>query len=222
VARCFNVLHNELYEASMEHGVLGAAALGENRIWFAPRASLETLDKKTLQRLAARADALGGPCLVLSNPSGATAKAKPAGCESPPNLASSLERLPRAMQTPVRLCRYDGRHLDFDTTCPGDGWLLVTDRWASGWRAWVNDRETPIWIGNLAFRAVPVARGENRIRFLYCPFAYPWLVMGSWGTLALVGAASVGVGMGRKGKTSCGREAGAAMSKKRVCLVQDA
>ena len=222
VARCFNVLHNELYEALLEHGVLGAAALGKDRIWFAARASQESLDKKTLQRLAARADALGGPCLVVANPAAMSASTKRAHVEPPPNLVSSLEQLPRALQMSVQLCRYDGRHLDFDVTCPGDGWLLVTDRWAPGWRAWVNDRETPVWIGNLAFRALPVERGENRIRFLYCPFAYPWLVLGSWGTLVLVAAASVGAGVRQRGKTHCEQEAGAGVSQKPVCLVQNA
>jgi hypothetical protein len=47
-----------------------------------------------------------------------------------------------------------------------------------------------VWIGNLAFRAVPVQRGENHVCFHYEPQGYPWLLLGSWLVLGLVGAGS--------------------------------
>ncbi len=102
------------------------------------------------------------------------------------------------MRIPVRLRRYDDRCLELDVRAPEDGWLLVTDRWAPGWRAWVNDRPTPVWIGNLAFRAVAVQRGENHVRFHYEPQGYPWLLLGSWLVLGLVGAGSALTPLGRK------------------------
>ena len=87
----------------------------------------------------------------------------------------------------VRWVRYDNRELAFDVTCPRDGWLLVTDRWAPSWRVLVNDRPGKVWIGNLVFRAVEVSQGENRIRFRYQPRNFPWLVSGSWLLLSLTG-----------------------------------
>jgi hypothetical protein len=195
VLHCFNVLRSELYEATMASGVLAAAASGENRIWFAPQASREPFDQTTCRRLAARAGALGRPCIVVSDPTEVTGLREPADLDSFGRPTGTLERLPPAVPAPVRLMRYDGRHLDFDVTCPAQGWLLVSDRWAPGWQAWVNDRPTRVWLGNLVFRALPVQGGENRVRFLYAPFGYPWLLACSWGVLGLVCVASIWVGM---------------------------
>ena len=121
-----------------------------------------------------------------------------ADADLPHGLTRSVPELPACTNASVQLLRYDGRHLDFDVTCAADGWLLVTDRWAPGWRAWVNQRPAKVWMGNLVFRAVPVARGENQVRFLYCPFGYPWLLVGSWGTLALVSVGSLWAGVRRR------------------------
>ncbi len=72
VARCFNVLHNKLYEEETEQPLLAAGMLGSQRTWFAPQASLEPLGETTLQRLAARAGAVGGLCIIVSDPREAT------------------------------------------------------------------------------------------------------------------------------------------------------
>jgi hypothetical protein len=36
------------------------------------------------------------------------------------------------------------------------------------------------------FRAVPVTSGANEIDFRYEAMGYPWLLIGSWSTLAIV------------------------------------
>ena len=41
------------------------------------------------------------------------------------------------------------------------------------------------------YRAVPVGAGRNTVRFTYRSSAFPWLVVVSWGTLAIVLLASV-------------------------------
>ena len=191
VLHSFNVLRNELYTESMKQPLLAASALGSERIWFASKVSLEPLDKTTLRRLSARSETLGCPCLVLSDPAEVTRKSVPPEIDSAALQSTSLESLPPASRCPVQLRRYDGRCLEFNVTCPEDGWLLVTDRWAPSWQAWVNDLPRRVWIGNLVFRAVPVERGENRVRFQYRPLGYPWLVVGSWLMLALVSVSSV-------------------------------
>jgi hypothetical protein len=198
VLQAFNVLRSELFTESMNEPLLAASALGADRIWFASKASLEPLDKTTLRRLVARSETLGGPCLVLSDPAETTHEPVPPDIELAADQSTSLERLPAAVQRPVQLGRYDGRCLEFDVVCPEDGWLLVTDRWAPSWQAWVNDRPRRVWIGNLVFRAVPVERGENRVCFQYRPWGYPWLAAGSWLTLALVCVGSMWVVGSRK------------------------
>ncbi len=80
--------------------------------------------------------------------------------------------------------------LELSIVAPHAGWVLVTDRWAAGWRAWVDGREAPVWGGNLLFRALRVTAGPHRIRFLYRPAGYPGLLILSWGTLLAVALAS--------------------------------
>ena len=77
------------------------------------------------------------------------------------------------------------------------GWLLVTDRWAPGWRASVNAQSVPTLGANFIFRAVPVRRGENVVRFTYRPAGYPWLLVLSWLTLGVVVAWSFQRGQSR-------------------------
>lgn len=49
------------------------------------------------------------------------------------------------------------------------GLLVLADVYAHGWKAWVDDKPTPIVITNVAFRGVPVAAGEHTVRFEFDP-----------------------------------------------------
>jgi hypothetical protein len=73
---------------------------------------------------------------------------------------------------------------------PRDGWLLVTDRWASGWVARVNDRPVLVEGGDFLFRALPVRAGSNRIALTCEPPGHPWLPVLIWMFIAAVLAAS--------------------------------
>ena len=67
-APLFNVLHNKLYEEETQRPALAAGLLGSDRIWFASQASFEPLTSDTVRRLAARAEAAGGPPVILADP----------------------------------------------------------------------------------------------------------------------------------------------------------
>lgn len=47
------------------------------------------------------------------------------------------------------------------------GYVILLDRYDSGWRAWVDGRPAPILRANLMFRAVQVNSGEHLVRFEY-------------------------------------------------------
>ncbi len=102
------------------------------------------------------------------------------------NQASWIESLPAAERIPVKLLKYSPGELTFEVQCATDGWLLVTDRWARSWRAEINERPVEVYGGNFIFRAVQVQAGQNKIRFTYQPFGFPWLVILSWGTMAVI------------------------------------
>jgi hypothetical protein len=198
MVEAFNPLRNALYDAMLKEPVLADAAAGADRIWFAPAASVEPLGKAAAARLAARSAALGRPCLILSDPASVAGELAAPPDDPAPRSETPIERLPAAVQCAANVRSYTDRNLQIDVSCPSDGWLLVTDRWAPGWRAWVNDVPQRVWIGNLVFRAVPVRQGENRIRFQFCPWGFPWLLLGSWLTLGMAVTASVAGNIGRK------------------------
>jgi len=86
----------------------------------------------------------------------------------------------------VQVERYTPERLQLRVRVEQSGWLLVTDCWARGWTAIVNGQPSEVVGANFLFRAVRVGPGTNRIDFRYRPFGYPWLLVLSWGTLALV------------------------------------
>jgi hypothetical protein len=181
----YSALLNDRFKQSVAHPILANSTLGTNRIWFSRQAACVPLADDSLRRLVERTDKLGRLCLVVSDPeaiAGQSAASSPGGDPA----FAALDATAPAEPVPVTLVKYLPNELVLDAACPADGWILVTDRWAPGWRATVNGRCEPIAVGNLLFRAVRVEKGINHVCFSYRPFGYPWLVMGSWAGLGLV------------------------------------
>jgi hypothetical protein len=55
----------------------------------------------------------------------------------------------------------------------GPGYLVLTDSWYPGWKAWVNGEEQPILRANSSFKAVALPGGSSEIQFLYAP-SWAW------------------------------------------------
>jgi len=194
VLRCFNVLRSDLYDRWIEDPQLAEFVLGTDRVWFSAWAAKMPRSRETLNCLIARARDSQGMCVVVSDPT------EEESAESQKVRSADCAGLNPAAPLAVRWVRYDNRELSFDVNCPHDGWLLVTDRWAPGWRVLVNDLPCKAWIGNLVFRAVEVSQGENRICFRYQPRSFPWLVSASWLLLSLAGISTLAFSnSGRRG-----------------------
>ncbi len=82
-----------------------------------------------------------------------------------------------------------------------NGWVVLTDTWYPGWKAYVEGRETPILRADVNFRALAVTAGKRRIVFRYEPGSMRLggllTLFGSLGTLA--GAVWFGVRGRRSG-----------------------
>src|SRR5262249_45960306 len=81
---------------------------------------------------------------------------------------------------------YRPNFLSFHYVASTPGWLLVTDRWAAGWKASVNGAPQPVAGGDFIFRAVKVQTGANYIEFKYRPTGFFVLLALSWSTLLLI------------------------------------
>ena len=160
-------------------------ASGADGIWFSPRAASVPLTDVAFDRLATRSAQLGRPCLVVSSP-GSLAEADTPAAGQADSVHDNIQDLPAAELAKIKLLAYRPDELAFDLSCPGEGWVLVTDRWARGWQATVNGRGQAVSIGNFVFRAVPVEKGINHLRFTYRPFGHPWFLLMSWTTLGVL------------------------------------
>jgi hypothetical protein len=169
--------------------VLLDAAVGRDRLWFSPSTFEVERSSACLAAFRQAAARLGAPPLVIHRPERMVTGADQAGsCGATFAGLPAAERLRGAA---VHIDRYTLDRLRMQVHVDQPGWLLVTDSWSRGWTAVVNGRAADVAGGNFLFRAVRVGAGTNTVDFRYRPFGFPWLLLVSWGTLAIVIAARV-------------------------------
>src|SRR5690606_22764538 len=71
------------------------------------------------------------------------------------------------------ITRYTPEQIIIDVQTEAAGYLVLTDTFYPGWRAAVNQVETPIERADVMFRAVPVPAGANQVTFEYRPAWLP-------------------------------------------------
>lgn len=186
-----DTMRNSFQMDFWDEPVLLDMSTGSNRMWFSDDVAVVPPTDEVYQAFVRRIEILRAPILVVHPPAtmGQIRAGSPAGAE---NSAASamIPSLAVAHRIPVSLTRYTPNHLDIVVQSPTAGWLLVTDRWAHGWKASVNQKPAQVFGGDFIFRAVHLQPGENTIRFSYRPFGFPWLLVISWGTLIAVFARS--------------------------------
>ncbi|MGE5204300.1 MAG: YfhO family protein [Chlamydiota bacterium] len=193
--RNYDTMTNRFQAALANDPALVGMALGNERIWFSRDGVEVPPSNQSYDQFAQRSQRLGAPVVVVHSPSEMIdiSGRDPAAASDTAKIPA-ISRLRPAQRVHVNLIRYTPNHLDFKVNCPGDGWLLVTDRWARGWRARVNGRSAEVFGGDFIFRALRVSSGQNTVQFSYRPAGFPWLVLLSWGTLAAVCANSIRLG----------------------------
>jgi hypothetical protein len=101
--------------------------------------------------------------------------ASPAGC--PPRSTG-----PAAVSN-VTVLRYGASEAEWKVRSPVPGYLVTTDAYYPGWRAFVDSRETRVYRANIAFRAIRIPSGEHVVDYRYEP---SWLPMVLWVELVAV------------------------------------
>lgn len=86
--------------------------------------------------------------------------------------------------------------VELAVTTSAETMLVLSDVFYPGWIATIDDRSTPIYPANFAFRAVRVPSGSHRVVFEFAPAAWTigWLISG----LTLLGLMSLGVVVTRR------------------------
>jgi hypothetical protein len=74
----------------------------------------------------------------------------------------------------ARVLRYANTEVDVEADAPDGGFLLLADAWHPWWRAEVDGRPARVHKADVLFRAVAVAPGVHRVRFVFAPLAGAW------------------------------------------------
>jgi hypothetical protein len=172
VLQAYQTFQNPAYYALIANSTIQNHLASANRFWFSASAPAVPLDQPTLELFLKQAiDTPDGPPMVIHNENA---------------IAPAQAPFPVAHPMGVENLVYLPDRLEFQIQCPSDGWLIVTDRWAPGWSAWVNDAPVEIHKGDFVFRAIPVRPGPNVVLMTYSPpTRIPMLAL-SWGTLLIV------------------------------------
>jgi hypothetical protein len=85
----------------------------------------------------------------------------PAGWTQPPK--------PHQVSATVQIVHYEPNRITIEVGTEADGLLVLTDTYAQGWKATLDERDTPVYVANHAFRAVAVPAGTHQVEFVYQP-----------------------------------------------------
>jgi uncharacterized membrane protein YfhO len=72
----------------------------------------------------------------------------------------------------VTFISYEPNRVVIETSSDDDGYLVLTDTYAQGWQASIDDRPSELYIADHAFRAVRVPAGQHRVEFAYKPLSF--------------------------------------------------
>jgi hypothetical protein len=169
------------------HPALLGMFTGDNRLWFTKQALQVIPTDKFYKEFVRRSVDVSAPILLVHAPADmAKIRERDVMTQDDNRLVAQIEKLPGSQAVPAKLLRYTPNHLDFEVTCPESGWLLITDRWAHGWRVKLNGSAAKVFGGDFIFRAVQVHAGTNTIQFSYLPFGFPGLFILSWSALVCI------------------------------------
>lgn len=138
-------------------------------LWWVPTAIPAADDDDALRRLRAEDFPRHGAVILQAEGAGAVPPdgrpdAAPDGGGLPPGQAADLALLERRPG-----------QLRARSQSPSAGWLVVSEAYDPGWRAWVDGRPAPILRADLALMALALPPGEHEVRLRHTA---PWLWRG--------------------------------------------
>ena len=183
-------LRNRFLEQLVVDPVGRQFALGQHRMWFSKQVVELAPTDDLYAKFVDNAHRRPSPVIILHSPeqmeSISFPKQEPAGEDGQTAATpASLDQLETSSQAAVTLLTYLPDSLQFRYQAPTDGWLMITDRWAPGWRAEVNGKPEPVYGADFLFRAIKVQSGMNNVVLRYQPKTWIASIMVSWGTLLL-------------------------------------
>jgi hypothetical protein len=75
------------------------------------------------------------------------------------------ENIKNGKRSSARISVYKDQLIKLDAT--GPGWLVVSNLYYPGWRAWVDKREAHIYCGDYVFQTLPLASGDHAVELRF-------------------------------------------------------
>jgi hypothetical protein len=79
------------------------------------------------------------------------------------------EPAPRQAGGTVRVAGYGLAHLELDVETPSPAFLVTSETFYPGWRAWVDGREASLRMTNATFRGLEIEGGRHRVEMRFRP-----------------------------------------------------
>lgn len=87
----------------------------------------------------------------------------------------------------VKYLKYKEESSMLEVETKSSGLLFVSDTFYPGWKAYVDDQETEIYLADFAFRAIMVPSGKHKVEFKYAPESfYNGLKVAAVSTLVII------------------------------------
>jgi len=84
-------------------------------------------------------------------------------------------RLERGKESACRIVDYSLKRIELDVDMAGNGFLVLSEVYYPGWKAYVDGRKSRIYKADLVLRAVYLDRGHHRVTLVYDPL---WFKVG--------------------------------------------
>jgi|GEM_PF-5585926 len=79
---------------------------------------------------------------------------------------------PEKDNSTAMITSYKDQEVLIETKMENDGFLVLTDQYYPGWKAFVDGKETEIYPTDYTFRSIYLKKGSHTVRFVYDPMSY--------------------------------------------------
>ncbi len=73
---------------------------------------------------------------------------------------------------PANIISYQPNEVTIEVSSPDPVFLVFSDTYDPGWRGFIDDRETKIYLTNYIMRGIFIAPGNHKVRFVYWPLTF--------------------------------------------------
>jgi len=81
----------------------------------------------------------------------------------------SCNHSPSVDRSSVTIVNYGPNRVELEATMENDGFLVLSDTYYPGWKAYVNGKQVEIYLTNYLLRSLYLRKGTHQIRFVYTP-----------------------------------------------------